>query len=271
MLSDVLTGDLHPKFIEGPLPGNKVFSNPWQLFFVCFNIMLHTCWLNGYTTVREHFIDFAANNCSTDTTVSPALEVFWIDNNFGKETDIYWNMFPNYCNRIMVKSVQPHFKSLYWRLPQCFNFSSSTSSNIVPYIEVHALTSYCTSHAAATVTWYHAAKMCKAAGGTLPVFRDREEMEQFIGLLKLSPYKTVLTSSIPKMQKLMHSWDPFHEDSMYINAVDVINQINRMRNRSLPNISTASPEQLQIIYIGLFSHPTAKARRKSNEHEDLQL
>ncbi len=219
--------------------------------------------------VQHVALIFPARHHLTDTAVHPTVKVLWIHNNFHKETALDWNTFPRYCDKILLEIVKPYFPSIHLQFPQCFNFSSSSSGESKFYIEVHALTSYCSSYFEAKVTWYQAAKMCKAAGGTLPVFRDREEMEQFIGLLKLSPYKTVLGIGMRAKKTFfgldvikLQEKDPFTEASIYLKAAYDEDQIADMRLGTLPRNSTASPEQLQIINLGLMFHPNTKARMK---------
>ncbi len=131
------------------------------------------------------------------------LKAFWIEDS---KTTHQKN--PDFCN-ISKKALKPKgWKPCLFQIKcaiLCFNFSgvihshkrNQTTLNFKYYIaiaftrEPHALCTKPTDVAEFILSWNAASKSCMSAGGTLPIFRSADELDDFVALLKQSPYKHI--------------------------------------------------------------------------------
>ncbi len=201
---------------------------------------------------------------SGNVNISAELFVSWIDDNYQRYYDEYTFagntlVFPAVCNETLDKEQTP--------LVKCHNYSSSSNgeggekcSLVFPwyFISLHVgwHMQYCQEEKFSKhnkVSWNEASNMCKSAGGFLPIFRSLEELEEFVALLKLTPYKTTFVRTGHKMiMELSNHGKVLLSALHFPSKVDIA----KFGRRSIP----PSPENYQTVFIGLTRNPERKVR-----------
>ncbi len=148
---------------------------------------------------------------------SPHFQViiYWIDHNY-KEYNHFINMEQRNCltaqfdNTLKLFLQDPYPVNVYegQLMPPlgtnaCFNYSEMKNKNkqqsiglrshhYYIAIDVTRKPLYCTDYTEIRqeiLSWNKVSAMCKRTGGTLPVFRSRAELDEFLAVLKPSPYR----------------------------------------------------------------------------------
>ncbi len=73
---------------------------------------------------------------------------------------------------------------------------------------------------AAPATWNEAKNVCACANGTLPIFRNRDELSEFMALVKLSPYINDLSKKVLKAK--FYTPSPKHFEVVAIALVGLV-------------------------------------------------
>jgi hypothetical protein len=174
------------------------------------------------------------------------LKIYWIHDNYKKYVDKYLNKKPAGCKELSQK--------------MCFNYSSWIDKSYGSkrylhnyYISLHDKINSDYSNCMKNhikISWNEASKLCRQAGGFLPILRSKEEMNELIALLKLSPYRADNFSSLSleNMEEIKPSWEEIKSSCLYLWDIDDNTcQI------------TPSPEQFEFIFIGLLANGKHKA------------
>ncbi len=150
------------------------------------------------------------------------LAFYWIDDHH-KHYQHMLDADPANCQKGPEK-----YRSLY----VCFDYSGvppvtdGRSAGVHHYFfayDVSTFTYYCIprwKENQRSVSWKTAFYYCSSAGGSLPIFSSRDELDGFIALLKLSPYK-------------------------YSHIVNIVN-------------SQPSPERFEMVFLGLVANTNQK-------------
>lgn len=178
--------------------------------------------------------------------------IYWINNNSDKYNTEQFNKCPELCERHTFPELQSSLSTPQWKSQHCFKYNHAHLKHW-NYMEIHAEAAYCSSPLKATVTWHQASEICNSAGIKLPVFRSRDELSEFLALLKLSPYKTV-RSDKEGFSRYLKAFSP--EDSPLMNyahmeELHISTVITKIQSRKGEKLTTASPEQFQIVFVGL--------------------
>ncbi len=137
-----------------------------------------------------------------------------------------------------------------------YNTKYSTRYFVAIHVDEKML--YCKTHdfessRIKTVSWENASARCKDENAALPVFKSKEDLEEFLALLKLSKYKTEWRYDDMTIQPVAPS---FHTQVLNFKVSGLT-----WGRRSVP----PSPENYQIIFIGLKTHPKQKVQFNSSK------
>ena len=175
---------------------------------------------NTRGTLMKSFYLFQGKN---KTSESLKLNVLWMKENFKIFERHTRNGEPSLCStthfRKEISEILNQAKvtfgkevTQYLNLPGnvCYNYSGASVATHASKYHITILVAGFQSHCFKTlshkdlVSWNRASDICRSAGGTLPLFRSRDELCEFTALLKLSPYRHV-----EKLETITPSPDSF--------------------------------------------------------------
>ena len=125
--------------------------------------------------------------CTNDVnnTVNIPVKTVWIHDNYKK--------FSYYVNTRRRKCIDVNYTSLYYS--ECLSFRSSNGShsrlNTKRYILfnmylVHGKLLQYFRHHSPAYSWEESSQLCREAGGILPFFTSRDDLQELLTLLKFS-------------------------------------------------------------------------------------
>ncbi len=119
------------------------------------------------------------------------LDTKWIGKHFEHK---FTEVFPDLpvCNETTMKQLSFHLLSHQNVSPAFLCHTQDALS--VSYLTIYFHTQYCRAQSRPALTWHQAAELCEISHGTLPVFQSRQELEEFVTILKLTKYKTGVIS-----------------------------------------------------------------------------